>query len=140
MAVVASMMGAETRLLEGLRRGKLSGSRRVLKFCRKLLELARLRGIALGGGSVGLILKLRGQSRRDLFEECGILLLNLLEHAQETGCRGNALRIRCRLRLAGGEWVGRCAIDRVARLQSYGEQTGESVNDHDRRDARSQPQ
>ncbi len=87
MAVMASMLRAEPRHLQRLRRGKLSGSRRVLKFRSELLELARLRGIALGSGSVGLILELRREPRSDLFEQSGILLLDLLEHAQETGCR-----------------------------------------------------
>jgi hypothetical protein len=101
MAVVASMMRAEPRLLQGFRRGKLSSGRRVFKFRRELLKLARLGGIALGGGSVGLILELRRDPRSDLLEQSGVLLLDLLEHAQEAGCRGNALRIGRRLCLAG---------------------------------------
>lgn len=59
MAVMASVVRTESRLLQLLRRGKLPGGRRVLKFRRDLLELARFRGIALRRCSVGLILVLR---------------------------------------------------------------------------------
>ena len=136
MAVVTSMMRAEPCLLQRLRRRKLSGRGGVLEFRSDLLELAGLRGIALSGGGVGLILELRSELRSDLFEKGWILLLDLLEHAQKARGRGDTGRIGGRLALAGGKRVGRCAADGIARLQINREQTGESVDRHDPQEAR----
>jgi len=137
MAVVPAMMRAEPRLLQRLRRGKLPGRRGVLEFRSKLLELARLGGIALGRRRLSLILELRRHPRRNLLEQCGILLLDLLEHAQKARGRRNTGQIA--LRRAGRKRVRCRAIDAVARLEGDRKQTGESVNHHARRVALSQP-
>ncbi len=78
---------AETRLLQVLGRGKLSGLGRVLELRGELVELAGLGRVAIGLRLLGLLLEAGRNVRNHLLELVGILLLELLEQAQELGQR-----------------------------------------------------
>ena len=73
--------------LQVLNRGELAGLGRVLEVGGELVELRGAYGVALRLRLLRLLLETNRDLRGYLLELIRVLLLDLLEHAHELGCR-----------------------------------------------------